>query len=77
MGDKTELVELSIRGLIEAGELGPGRRLPSERTLAQELGASRTTIRLVLVRLVAEGVIRSEHGRGYFVNADSDEDERS
>lgn len=67
MGEKTERVERSIRELIERGELGPGRRLPSERTLAVELGASRTTIRLILMKLAAEGTIRSEHGRGYFV----------
>ena len=74
MGEKTERVERSIRELIEAGELGPGRRLPSERTLAHELAAGRTTIRLVLTKLTAEGVIRSEHGRGYFVtSAASDE----
>lgn len=66
MGEKTERVERSIRDLIESGELGPGGRLPSERTLAEELEAGRTTIRLVLMRLTAEGVIRSEHGRGYF-----------
>lgn len=66
MGAKTERVERSIRNLIESGELGPGGRLPSERTLAEELEAGRTTIRLVLTRLTAEGVIRSEHGRGYF-----------
>jgi GntR family transcriptional regulator len=66
MGAKTEHVERSIRELIAAGELGPGGRLPSERTLAQDLDAGRTTIRLVLTRLTAEGVIRSEHGRGYF-----------
>ena len=42
-------------------------RLPSERTLADELGAGRTTIRLVLTKLTSEGIIRAEHGRGYFV----------
>lgn len=76
MGEKTERVERSIRGLIEAGELGPGRRLPSERTLAQELAAGRTTIRLVLTKLAAEGIIRSEQGRGYFVTSETDEDGR-
>ena len=74
MGEKTERVERSIRELIETGDLGPKRRLPSERTLAQELAAGRTTIRLVLTRLAAEGVIRSEHGRGYFVNSDTSDD---
>lgn len=67
MGAKTEFVERSIRHLIESGELGPRGRLPSERQLADQLSAGRTTIRLVLTKLGAEGVIHSEHGRGYFV----------
>ncbi|CAM3746728.1 winged helix-turn-helix domain-containing protein [Nocardiopsis rhodophaea] len=70
MGEKTDRVERAIRELITSGELGPGGRLPSERTLAKELDAGRTTIRLVLTRLSAEGIIRSEHGRGYFANTD-------
>lgn len=70
MGAKTEVVERSIRGLIESGRLGPGGRLPSERQLAEELEAGRTTIRLVLTKLAAEGLIRSEHGRGYFLMSD-------
>ena len=66
MGAKTERVETAIRDLIESGELGPNGRLPSERTLAETLDAGRTTIRLILTKLTAEGIIRSEHGRGYF-----------
>ena len=69
VGAKTERVERSIRGLIESDQLGPGGRLPSERHLADELQAGRTTIRLVLTKLSAEGLIRSEHGRGYFVTS--------
>jgi len=53
--------------MIASGRLKPGDRLPSERTLVADLSASRSTVRLVLVRLVAEGLIRSEHGRAYFV----------
>lgn len=75
MGEKTDRVERSIRELITSGDLGPGGRLPSERTLAQDLEAGRTTIRLVLMRLATEGTIRSEHGRGYFVNSESGEAE--
>lgn len=69
VGAKTERVERSIRGLIESDQLGPGGRLPSERQLADELQAGRTTIRLVLTKLSAAGLIRSEHGRGYFVTS--------
>lgn len=72
MGAKTEHVERSIRDLIASGDLGPAGRLPSERQLAEQLSAGRTTIRLVLTKLGAEGIIRSEHGRGYFVTAADD-----
>ncbi len=74
MGAKTERVERSIRELIAAGQLGPGGRLPSERQLAQQLDAGRTTIRLILMKLATEGMIRSEHGRGYFVIGTDDGD---
>ena len=72
MGAKTERVERSIRDLITSGQLGPGGRLPSERQLAQQLDAGRTTIRLVLMKLATEGMVRSEHGRGYFVTGADD-----
>ena len=67
MGAKTERVERSIRELIASGQLGPSGRLPSERQLAQQLDAGRTTIRLILMKLATEGMVRSEHGRGYFI----------
>ena len=72
MGAKTERVERSIRDLISSGELGPGGRLPSERQLAEQLRAGRTTIRLILMKLATEGVVRSEHGRGYFLTVADD-----
>ena len=75
MGAKTERVERSIRELIASDQLGPGGRLPSERQLAEQLDAGRTTIRLVLMKLATEGMVRSEHGRGYFVTGTSDGDE--
>ncbi len=74
MGAKTERVERSIRDLIASGRLGPGGRLPSERRLAAELDAGRTTIRLVLMKLATEGMIRSEQGRGYFLTGADNED---
>lgn len=66
MGEVRTKVEQSIRHRIT--ELGPGARLPSERELSAELEAGRTTVRLVLALLSAEGLIRAEHGRGYFVS---------
>jgi DNA-binding FadR family transcriptional regulator len=73
VGAKTERVERSIRDLIVAGQLGPGGRLPSERQLAAQLEAGRTTVRLVLMKLATEGMIRSEHGRGYFAISTNEE----
>ena len=72
MGAKTARVERSIRELIASGQVGPDGRLPSERQLAQQLDAGRTTIRLILMKLTTEGTIRSEHGRGYFVTGTTD-----
>jgi GntR family transcriptional regulator len=71
MGEVTANVENTVRGWISTGEYAPGARLPSERQLAADLGAGRTTVRLVLAKLAAEGLIRSEHGRGYFVSEPS------
>jgi DNA-binding FadR family transcriptional regulator len=51
--------------------------LPSKRRLAQQLDAGRTTIRLILMKLATKGMIRSEHGRGYFVTGASDGDRDS
>ncbi len=66
MGETTERVEAAIRTLATS-TLSPGDKLPSERVLADDLAAGRTTVRLVLVKLAAEGLVRAEHGRGYFV----------
>lgn len=63
----TERVEAVIRGAIERGEYKAGDKLPSERVLAVDQQAGRTTVRLVLAKLAAQGLIEAQHGRGYFV----------
>lgn len=67
MGEVTARAEAAIRELVASGDYGPEDKLPSERRLAEELGIGRTTIRLVLMKLTAEGLVRAEHGRAYFV----------
>lgn len=67
MESVTAHVEARVRELIETGAVPPGKALPSERALAAQLSAGRTTVRLVLSKLASEGLIRAEHGRGYIV----------
>lgn len=51
-----------IEGAIARGELRPGQRLPSERELVTQFGASRPTVREALRVLESSGVIRSRPG---------------
>ncbi|WP_096301646.1 winged helix-turn-helix domain-containing protein [Jatrophihabitans sp. GAS493] len=67
MGEISDRIEQALLGMIETGELGAGSKLPSERVLAERHASSRTTVRLVLTKLTAQGIIEPQHGRGYFV----------
>lgn len=49
---------------IRAGILAPGSRLPAERTLADQLGISRSTLRQALTALVQSGHLTATRGRG-------------
>jgi GntR family transcriptional repressor for pyruvate dehydrogenase complex len=56
-----------IRSQIMAGEVEPGRQLPSERDLAQSLGVSRPTVREALIALEVAGLVEVKVGVGAFV----------
>jgi DNA-binding LacI/PurR family transcriptional regulator len=58
-----------LRDWISNGTLSHGQQLPSERTLAQQLGVSRETVRSALEILGDEGLIRSNGGRLRHVHA--------
>jgi DNA-binding GntR family transcriptional regulator len=60
-------IEERIRARIAAGEFGERDRLPSETELAREFRTTRVTVRQALTRLVFEGLIVRETGRGTFV----------
>jgi DNA-binding FadR family transcriptional regulator len=47
--------------------MGPGSRLPTERKLALDLGATRSSVRHALTMLQAQGRISREVGRGTFL----------
>lgn len=63
----TEQVKAHIKQRIMNERFEEGR-IPSETTLAAELGVSRTTVRDALSRLELEGVIYRKQGAGTFVN---------
>src|SRR5258707_14177863 len=56
---------------VLSGALVAGDRLPSERHLALEFGASRPMVREALRSLTERGLIRVEPARGAFVRGDS------
>lgn len=60
-------LEHHLRAQILDGRLPPGARLPSERSLAQEHGVNRVTVRTALERLKASGLLTAHVGRGTVV----------
>jgi DNA-binding transcriptional MocR family regulator len=58
-----------LEGAIARGELPSGSRLPPERTLAERLKISRTTVVSAYRELEARGLLRGYVGRGTFVCA--------
>ena len=53
-----------LRGEILAGSRAIGSRLPPERSLAEELGVSRITVRSAIGQLQAESLLEVKHGSG-------------
>jgi GntR family transcriptional regulator len=72
MDDATPIylrIAQNIEGRIRSGALAEGERVPSERTLAEELGTSRMTARQALQHLVGKGLLETRGGLGTFVGA--------
>jgi GntR family uxuAB operon transcriptional repressor len=65
-GTRHRLADLILADSQRAG-LGPGSRLPTERQLALDMGATRSSVRHALAVLQAEGRISREVGRGTFL----------
>lgn len=61
-----KVAELISRG-IEAGNLNPGARLPTEQQLADSFGVSRNVVREAVAQLRADGVVEARQGLGAFV----------
>ena len=58
-----------LRTAIGKGEFAPGTRLPAERDLAQQLKASRPSVREALIALEVEGWVEVRTGSGVYVLA--------
>lgn len=61
-----QLYEL-LRDDILSGRIGEGEKLPSKRTLAEQLQVSLITVENAYSQLIAEGYVRSAQRSGYFV----------
>ncbi|MFE6743884.1 GntR family transcriptional regulator [Streptomyces tubercidicus] len=66
---KYRLIADELRAAIDAGEYGPGDRLPGENPLAAEYGVAAMTARQALNALKNEGLAESRRGAGFFVRS--------
>ncbi|MBU6249160.1 MAG: PLP-dependent aminotransferase family protein [Xanthomonadaceae bacterium] len=57
----------ALCGAIEDGRFAPGTRLPGTRTLARELGVSRTVVLQAFEQLESEGITVGNRGSGTYV----------
>jgi GntR family transcriptional regulator len=60
-------IDEELRGQIESGDLGPMAQVPSETELAERFSVSRMTARKALDRLVGDGMLFRQPGKGTFV----------
>ncbi len=66
-GNRATAVYRALLDAVRSGRLEPGEQLPPTRTLATDLGVSRTTVATAYDRLVAEGILTARVGAGTFV----------
>ena len=64
-------IERSLRSAIAEGRHAPGSKLPPDRQIASDYGASRVTARRALAALEQDGLLRIEQGNGTFVSEDA------
>jgi DNA-binding FadR family transcriptional regulator len=66
--ERGKALERFIVEQIETGRIQPGFKLPAERQLSEDFGASRNTVRRVLAKLKERGLIVQVTGSGTFVS---------
>lgn len=60
---------MGLKEILLSGGVTPGERLPASRTLAKEIGVSRTTVIDAIDRLTADGLLEARVGAGTYVSA--------
>jgi len=70
-GTRSQQVKVDLLKYIEQSGLVRNDPLPSEATIAKQLGVSRNTVREAYILLEKEGVIVRRHGVGTFVASSS------
>ena len=68
-GNLVEMVFEALKENILTGKFKNGELLPTQETLAQQFGVSRTVMREALNKLSSLGLIESQQGRGTFVRS--------
>lgn len=63
----TEQIVARLRAAIDAGDVGPGEKLPTTRALAEAAGVNHLTAVRAYRRLAEEGYVAATVGRGTFV----------
>jgi DNA-binding transcriptional regulator YhcF (GntR family) len=69
LGPRSNRVYATLRERVLSGELQPGEKLPRYLELAAEFGVAPMTVRQVLERLEADGLVLRRPGRGTFIRA--------
>jgi DNA-binding FadR family transcriptional regulator len=62
-----EVIADKLRDLVNAGELRPGSRLPTESELARRMRVARSSVRTALQRLETLRVLEVRRGLGWYV----------
>ncbi len=57
----------ALRTEFSRADVAEGQKIPTEQELAQSFDVNRHTVRRALSTLIAEGVLRSDQGRGTFI----------
>lgn len=68
---KTSVVIERILTAVQEGSFQPGKQIPSEPKLANQLSVSRNTVREAINSLVHNGILYRERGIGTFITAQS------